>query len=392
MIFSINNICTFEVLIGEIDINKKINVVTTSLFMMKYGGYKKFEKYIMGLELFFNIFFNHYPDFKFILFIDNSIIENKEIYNRLINLNKNNKLILIKYRCYSFMNNGYHMELFGSLIRFLPFFIYEQNNTNDVICIDADINESDLNTILLNYKYFTKLKTYYQYDTNMFYEILSPWALKKGYSIIASRHMCRYKFPLNLFTDYLSCIKNKNCKDMKIYNEILYTDTYKRFPFKNYKYFPYGVDEVFLDYVLLPYIKNRLIKYSISIRYKIIKPMDYFIRNKISDDTVKYIEKKFKYILNINENLNYKQLIEIFNNIFDNVEQKNISNEMINIIHRYYDFILEMWKDKNYNIFRKKTLKKILICRNYIEKYNINVYKDDKTIKRYIVKSHTIKI
>ena len=95
MIFNIDNICNFKVLIGKIDINERINVVCTSLFKMK-NGYKRFDKYILGLEFFFREFFNYHPDFKFMLFIDNSVIENNEVYDRITKLD-NTKLILIKY-------------------------------------------------------------------------------------------------------------------------------------------------------------------------------------------------------------------------------------------------------------------------------------------------------
>ena len=83
--------------------------------------------------------------------------------------------------------------------------------------------------------------------------------------------------------------------------------------------------------------------------------------------------------MNINYPINCIQLIHKFDNLFVNHIYKNdanITDLMRSVTIGYYDFILDMWKRKDYSIFSNFTLKKILKSRDYIKKNNIIVYEN----------------
>lgn len=388
MEWKINGICNLKILLkpSNFVISELIDVISTSLFKMQVG-YKYFEKYMKGLQMAIPFFTSKIPNTKFLLFIDDSIVNDPVLFGRIKRMN-NNKLIIIHFTCPAYLefklkgSGKGHTELFGTLIRFLPFFQFDRNFTKNVICIDADVDAIDANHLLLNYDIFQKIKSQYQYDTNMFYELLAKWSLPDDYTIIANRHMCKYKFPLYLLTDYINCMKDKTCTDMETIKS--------QMDYNKYHFYPYGNDEYFLNNIFLGYIKNNKITYSISIRYVITAPLYYLNRqNIIPSDSVngKYLEEKLRYIMDDNSNKTYKQLIDDFDKIFypyiyQNVNEINPRAKLV--AYKYYDFILELWKNSDYRIFEKQTLKKILKSRSYISKHNLIIYYGDRKKKRYL--------
>jgi hypothetical protein len=456
MTTDVNNLCNLKFLLKPSNFNEKelVDVVSTSLFKME-KGYKYFEKYMRGLEMAVNNFSKKLPDLKFLLFIDDSIFKEPILFNRIKKMN-NGKLIVMHYSCTIGLQTGSlsHIELFGTMVRFLPFFKYDTNFTRQVICIDADIDPTDLDYLVINYEIFQKTKSQYQYDTNMFYELLAKWSLVDDYTILAGRQMCKYKFPLSLLIDYIDCVKNQTCKDMAIIKSFM--------DYQKYHVFPYGIDEFFLNHILLPFMKKHKITYSASIRYAITAPLYYLnCQNAIpiNSPTGKFLYQKLKWILtdssigflgknrtglsgstkssyNINTDQinymgsfrnqrpscaellhqmpesandnskvstisgtfevsstkddtkdNYKKLIDQFDQIFYPYIYNNRNNPSDYdklVAHKYYDFILELWKTENYDIFPNFTLKKILNARDYISKHNLIIYYGSGKVKKYL--------
>ncbi|XWV25473.1 putative ORFan [Tupanvirus deep ocean] len=384
---SLDNLCHTKFLLKPPNFkeNEKIDVVATSLFRME-KGYKYFEKYMRGLQMAVSEFTKRIPEIKFLLFVDDSIALDPVLLNRIKKMN-NGKLIIIHFSCPIGLVNkgrGYHIELFGTLVRFLPFFKYKENFTRNVICIDADIDDIDLNQLIINYNIFKKAKSQYQYDTNMFYEILAKWSLTDDYTIVAGRHMCKYKFPFELLIDYIDCVRNQTCDDISTIKSLM--------DYNKYNTFPYGIDEYFLNHILLPYMKNHKITYSASVRYVITAPLYYLNRQNTIDpnsDTGLYLRDKLSWVLGQNNNTSssYKELVDKFDQIFYPYvyeNQKNISEYAKLVAVKYYDFILELWKTENYQIFKRQTLKKILNASDYIYKHNIIVHYGSGKIKKYL--------
>ena len=264
----IENLCEMEFILlpDNYVIGTKCDVVVTSLFKMD-TGYKNFNKYMNGLKRAIDLFNTELPELKFMLLIDNSILNNDYIYSEILKMNNSN-MFIIKYGCeIAYANNptqkSPHIELFGSMMRFVPFFNFDDNFTQCVICIDADTEKIDLNNM---YK-FLKDNAYiqYLYDTNPFYELLAKWSSTENYTILAGRNMCRYKFDVKLLTEYVNCVKKKNCRDMENIHDVL--------DFKKYNYYPYGIDEYFLNRVLLKYMMDNNITYAVYVRYTITAPL-----------------------------------------------------------------------------------------------------------------------
>lgn len=382
---TLNSICKLKYIFND-EVKEKKDVISVSLFRM-VNGYKSFDKYMKGLELITGKMINKLSNFDILLFIDQSIIKEKEIYNKIIELREKNKqLKLIEYECPKFIKENKHEELFGTFIRFLPFFDIEGNNTKCVISIDADICQRDMEYIIEDYQYLKKIKSEYHYITNMFYELLSKWGLSENYSILAGRQICKKKFPLKLLTEYLECVKNKSCERMEYIKE--------KMDYKKYSTFPYGIDEYFLNNILLEYIKKNEIPYSVTVRYSLTAPMYYYIKNtpELNDNKEKKesLTKVLKNILNDESKDDYIKLFDKFDRIFYKhiyENNKDINNNKREIVKRYYNYINKMWKEKNYELLPESVLKKTMNYKNnkYISKTNIYLYVGNEVKKRYVI-------
>lgn len=379
MQYDINKICNLKYLIRPKKFHplKKYDVVATSLFKMT-NGYKNFEKYMNGLKLGINYFTNNIPNMYFLLFIDSSISGDSKLMSRIRSI-ANNKTICVEFTCPDYVATSLcgHVELFGSMIRFLPFFNYSGNFTKNVICIDADINAIDAALLLKNYTIFSKTKAKYQYDTNMFYEIIAKWCLIDDLTILAGRHMCKYKFPIYMFIDYIECVKNGTCPNMATIRS--YMDYVK------YEVYPYGIDEYFLNYIMLPYMKKKKILYSVSSRYVITAPL-YYLNKKntipAESEEGQILIEALTGILGLTNPISYEKLFDLFDK--ELYIDGNITKRTRKIAHAYYKFIQSMWDREYYNIFCKQTLRTILDNKKYISRHILSTYRESDKIKTMI--------
>lgn len=370
MQYDINKLCNMKFLIKPKKFNrlKKYNVVSTSLFRMS-NGYKNFEKYMKGLKMGIEYFTKNIPDMKYLLFIDSTISADEKLMSRIKSMN-NGKLICIEFTCPDYIAQSLcgHVELFGSMIRFLPFFNYIGNFTKNVICVDADLNQLDASLLLTNYNIFNRSKVKYQYDTNMFYEIIAKWCLMDDLTILAGRHMCKYKFPIHMFADYIECMKNGTCPNMATIRS--YMDYVK------YEVYPYGIDEYFLNYIMLPYIKKKNILYSVSSRYVITAPL-YYLNKKntipAESEEGQILSEALRNMLHVDKSVEYHKLFELFDNAL--YSDGKPTNRTKKIAYAYYKFIKSMWDKEYYNIFCKQTLKTILENKKYIYRHVLHTYK-----------------
>jgi hypothetical protein len=398
MEYEIKNFCDFTNLQYERHNNTKINVVSLSLFKMTQG-YKRFDKYINGFDILMKNLVNKLPNFRALLFVDNTIIEDKQLFDR-IKRYKQDKLIIIQYHCPRFIKDKKHIELFGTLMRFLPFFDFPENFTDFVISSDIDVpNISDLNNLNDDYRYFSKIKSDFNYDPAMFSELYMQHAIQSDdYHILAGRFMGRTKFPISILTNFLSCVLNKSCSDIKVIQRILDYDKYDTFP--------YGIDEYFLNNVLIKYIKEHHMTHSVVTRYMLNAPfyylMQYTLNPERSDKYEWFHHGNRKKCLGIMMGIMKKTLLNKYDNIqdpqkvydiFDDIFYKRVlSGEITGTTKKmakiYYDEIQKMYDEKNYDLFERKTLKKILSHKkdNVISKVSIITFSDGKEIKRYYSK------
>ena len=397
-----NKICKF-VPLYDFDINNKKNIISTCFFKMS-KGYKKFSEYFKGIILLYNTVLKKLKEFKLRIFIDMSIYNDKNIMNMLKML-KNIELVV--YCCNSFVKNDiYHLGTFGTLIRFMPLFNFPNNDTNIVISTDIDtkLDEFDKN---LYYHYNSLKKNYSNEDINKLY-IYGFGNFKN----INNKHILPYvdahsiigihKIPGHIIEKFLikMDISHITYTTFNISNE----DKIKRCD----DYLCYGIDEYFLNNIMIPYLLKHKYSTLFLIKYNIMAPIyNHFINNKY----VSYIKFLTKDIY-MNEDIN--KHIEFVNNIFYNNNILNQSEKQSDIdtifIKRYYDLLYKCYKLKDFTIFAKDFIEFTFLTSNigYISKikfinYNndlepkeiksrkIDINKDDINYYNNIINNNTIK-
>lgn len=114
--------------------------------------YKNFSVYVTRLKKIIALLETQ-TKYMLRIFIDEHIKNDFTIYNML---KKSNKVHIILFKCKEYMNNNYHVDVFGSLVRLFPLFDFENNDVDNVIVIDIDLNDEDL----------VKLKYLIYYETH----------------------------------------------------------------------------------------------------------------------------------------------------------------------------------------------------------------------------------
>src|SRR5690606_34264380 len=138
MSYLVNNICEFE-LINWTYNDKKKDIVSMSLFKLK-DGYNSFSYYMLRLEKTCEVIRSTMPNTTIRIFIDHHVYNDKETMQALLNL----KIDIILFKCINFIRDEYHIGLFGTLVRFFPFFDFDFNDAKRVFIRDVDETEESL--------------------------------------------------------------------------------------------------------------------------------------------------------------------------------------------------------------------------------------------------------
>ena len=77
-----NSICKFNPLF-DIDYSNKKNIISASFFKIQGGGYTSFDRYLNGIFLLNQFVIKEFPDFELRLFIDQTISDDKVIFEKL---------------------------------------------------------------------------------------------------------------------------------------------------------------------------------------------------------------------------------------------------------------------------------------------------------------------
>ena len=128
-----NPYCTFTPLS---DFSKQKRLIVTSLFRMSTGGYKPFTKYTDGLRRVSEMCIS--DGLHLVVFVDHTVLRDAELMRALRALRQTS---LVRYSCDPFKRKGYHIGVFGTLVRFFPLFDLPGNKAETVFTIDADANE-----------------------------------------------------------------------------------------------------------------------------------------------------------------------------------------------------------------------------------------------------------
>lgn len=234
MDFLTNNICTLKVLNKQHLLKKGVNILV-SVFFKRSQYYKNFAIYVKGLEKVLKFVDEHSKDFVYVLFIDSHISEDSNIMSMI---NKCKNCVPVLFGCSEYMTEGYHTDLFGTLIRFFPMFDFDNNPCNIVICIDIDLHSED----------YVRLKSIMEHN-------------RKG--VTAAGDIVRHIY-LNMkpyIYGGLICYNREKMNKNLILNFIKNADKIesKGHYGKRLTTFGYGIDEIFVNDYFLPKIGEVLV-------------------------------------------------------------------------------------------------------------------------------------
>ena len=370
-----NNICKFKPLF-EIDYSKKINIVSTVFFKMKDSGYKPFSRYLMGVQYLANVIKKTLPNFSLRLFIDDTIYSDANIMDRL---NKIKGIQLVHYSCPNFIVNGFHRGTFGTLVRFFPMFDFKNNDANYVIITDIDWhNDANVENKFRVIKTYDLLKKNKKLNNLHLFIDASVSHMGKQFNylkklktiapmLVAGQILSTAKVNHSILEDYLLEVDKTN----KIYSNYSQNINYLFKKSKNMK-FVFGVDEYFLNNVLLQYLENNNLEFGIRLTYTItnlifykmfknfdIKKLD----NNLSEQDKIILKKLFNYVLAGIDNYKFVNLRDAFMLMdkYTYVENfnKKLSEKQIIIFKRVVDFFKYI-KKNNIKIFNQHKLDFIL--------------------------------
>lgn len=380
-----NNICKFTPLF-KIDYDKKINILSSCFFKMENSGYKDFSKYVEGIKKLNNDIKNIKPQYKIRLFIDNSIYEDKKIYNQILTY-ENVQMVL--YSCPNYIiNNKHHIGLFGTMVRFFPLFDFLNNDANIVVIADIDGTNIKIFSHYLKYIYNNCRNIY----DNIYLLKSGPLcrSIKYKYDFIYKQKLNPYVFALsyvsvkrinkNVLINYLMTVNEQNVFSYHTHVNKMSEENNKKYN-KSFGAFIYGVDEHFLNDVLTKYLIDNKLCYVVITSWSIHDCLYNLLssKNDLTNDEIKFIDYIFEYIKN---KLNYK--LEI-NNDMDIYEKFNILDKIMfskdnsNSDTKYkitmilYKLLLYLKSNKNYKFIFPDGFYKLFVDNNYFGIYDIEI-------------------
>lgn len=290
---------------------------------------RNFQEYIDGLKDWKNIK-TTFPNSQLQIFVDRHVTEDEE----LVEIMKDLDARVILFECPDHMKNKFHTGLFGTLLRFFPIFDINTKPLNVAHICELEPGE------FVKYRYhllehFSKGRR----EVSMQY-VLNDYSKKYGdeqpefegipYSwIIAGAWTVFEKAPFSLLSDYLDNIESGN----KYFNR--YGNKTARVLSEHGKY-SFGIDEVFLNLVYLPWLIKTGRKIGLIMNYVISEPV-FHSREQILKD--KRSKVCFDFILQKNQSVSAS--VREFLNIFYDPEmkKKELSQNTYKIVTRFYQIL-----------------------------------------------------
>lgn len=396
-----NKLCKFTPLF-DINYNKKVNMLSACFFIMENRGYKELNKYTNGLKKINEQITKRKLDYKLRLFIDDSVYSNKDLFNQISKL-ENIQLVL--YSCPNFIiRNNYHIGLFGTLVRFFPFFDFANNDAN--IVISSDIDDTNLSSI---FNYIKKLSSHinlseiyllksgelnrslkYRFDF-MYKNKLNPYVYALSYASFK-------RIDHNVIVDYLKHVNADRGNKAYSFHYVVENanDIGKGEPNNPNKYgdelgsFIYGVDEYFLNHVLAQYLIDNKLCNVVRTNWDIFGPLYYvlMLEKGLTDKEINLINLIFQYVykeagfelnnkMNISDkfnNLDEKIFIPKYSDNLKNNNEKDKIRYKLNKI--FYKMFLYLKSNPNYKFIYPKEFYDLFVDDDrYFGTYKIDFFR-----------------
>ena len=293
-----NDICQFEVIESP---NRRYANTVNLVFFKAFPPSKNFDIYIDGLKN-WNRYMKSYPNSQLQIFIDRNIAEDTNVAAVLKSLN----IRVFLFECPEYlMDNGYHMGLFGTMVRFFPMFDVNKHPMNVAHFQELEPTEYSVPTFEAIDK-FSRMKTAVElgtiylitniyttgFEDQLFFEenIPYPWML-------AGRFCAKTKVPFSLWKDYLEGVKN-NKQFIDRYQQGKNADKARKD--ERHGKYSFGIDETFLNSLYMPWLINNGYGIGIIIHYY-ISDVFYYIKQRLFAD--KRTQRLLNYILQKNQSI-----------------------------------------------------------------------------------------
>jgi hypothetical protein len=334
-----NSVCKIKTLYTP---NRRYANTVNLVFFRAIPLTKNFNEYVDGLRD-WKEYIKVFPDSQLQVFIDKAISMDEEVMGILHNLDAR----IYLFECSDYLiKDGFHIGLFGTMLRFFPMFDINTHAMSVAHMCDLEPGPDTLQSMSLISRLSGMKGPSMIYESKFIYTKIfdSQQTLKSGVPfpwVAAGKFAAFNKVPFSLLTTFLENIK----KNKKFYNRFegrTNPDNIQR----EHGNFSYGIDEMFLNHIYLPWlIKNKAI---IVIVIKKVNP-ESFVR-VASKHIYKQKESKrhFEYILKKNQSIT--KSIGDFISIFDDgvtKENEPISLRFIETLKKHPGWfgrgISELW-------------------------------------------------
>ena len=303
------------------------------------------------------------PGFHLRLFIDDNIYSDDELMK---NLKSIKNIQIVRYSCPNFIVDGFHRGMFGTLVRLFPMFDFKNNDANHVIITDIDyISEKNVEINILVIKAYLILKNHKKLEN--LYLICENFGVLGKFGIDKNLSLDNYAKNLKIVIPHISAgliINTKRISMNPLINYLKNIDSnkevhssyskntkllFKKFKSNNKK-FVFGVDEYFLNNILLPYIDENKLEFCAKIKYNIINTIydklffNKKIRKDLSEKDIKFFTTFFNYVLKDIDEFKFKNINDAFF-FMDKYtyyeyykKKKNFSENQIIIFKRLFKF------------------------------------------------------
>lgn len=232
-----NPVCKLKPLF-DFNPSVKTNIITTCFFRMA-NHYKSADLYIEGLKSWARYMNGTRYNYKFRIFIDHRVAADGAIMSIIKSCPKMQPVL---FTCAKFMSSNYHIQVFGALLRYFPFFDFPNNDAAKVLVVDVDYSPIDLKIDrtddVLKYAE-THDEPIYHAKLNTIYTQFYPGLPNQVGHVFSDLVMLNKKYDNSILLDFIA--KAPQIKDKGFYD-------------KRVDAFGYGTDELFLNKYFLNFI------------------------------------------------------------------------------------------------------------------------------------------
>ncbi|AYV77593.1 MAG: putative ORFan [Dasosvirus sp.] len=271
MNFLDNPICKFEILSKkQLLYNEESKSLQRDCFVVSFFKrdqyYKNFEIYLKGLKRLIDFMDQKEQqgqrnNFVIVMFIDQNIQNDNQIMDMI---NESLYIVPVLFKCSVYMKNNFHLDLFATLVRFFPMFDFPNNPINLCLIVDIDLHTEDYLKIESCMKHRPTGLTGGGIAVRTIYENLPPY--------IFAGMICynREKYNHAVLVDFIRTADQVPSKGL--YGKRLTT-------------FGFGIDEIFINEIFMPLLKdfNLIINYQIS--YFLFHSQKYITEKKRINNT-----------------------------------------------------------------------------------------------------------